>query len=501
MIDITKEFPGVRACNKASLSVARGEVMALVGENGAGKSTLIKVLGGVYPHTTISGQIKIDGQPVQFSSVADAKQAGIRIVHQELNLVPQTTVAENIFLGSEPRVGNRIDWPRLFSEAGKILTDIGFDISPFETVRNLKIAQRQLVEITKAIAFGPKVLVLDEPTSALSDKEVARLFNVIRKLRAQGLGIIYITHRMEEIFDIADRVTVMRDGETVGVRLVRETSREEIVQMMVGRDITQMYPKEKSELGETVLRVENWTVEHPKIPGRKLIDNVSFEIRKGEIVGLAGLMGAGRTELAQSLFGVLPAKHTGKMYLKGKEIKPKSASDSIKVGFGLIPENRKVEGLIVQLDINRNINLASLDKVAKFGVMDESAEELRTREQMRNLAVKAPSMRVPVNTLSGGNQQKVVVGKWLAVGPEMLILDEPTRGIDVGAKVEIYKIMNELVRRGIGMLMISSELPELLGMCDRILVMHEGRITGEFTREEATQEKIMTCATGGSVNA
>jgi D-xylose transport system ATP-binding protein len=500
MTNITKRFPGVIACNKASLAVARGEVMALVGENGAGKSTLIKVLGGVYPRSTFEGEMSIGGKPVEFSSVADAKEAGVCIVHQELNIVPQMSVAENVFLGAEPKVGWRVDWSKLYSDTEKLLDQIGFNISARESLRNLKLAQRQLVEITKAVASNPKVLVLDEPTSALSDTEVDRLFDVIRGLKKEGIGIVYITHRMEEIFEIADKVTVMRDGETVGVREVSKVSRGEIVQMMVGRDLTQMYPKEEFKLGETVLKVEHWSVEHPQFPGRKLLDDVNLEVRTGEIVGLAGLVGAGRSELALSLFGALGVKHTGRASIKGKPLSGTSVRDSIRTGLGLIPENRKVQGLIVQFDLNRNINLASLDRKSKAGVMDECAEELESLKQMSQLAIKAPSIRSSVNTLSGGNQQKVVVGKWLAAQPDVLILDEPTRGVDVGAKVEIYKIINDLVRQGVGILMISSDLPELLGMCDRIYVMHEGRISGEFTHDEATQEAIMTCATGGEVN-
>ena len=497
MNNITKEFPGVKALDNVNFKVRKGEIHALVGENGAGKSTLMKVLSGVYPYGTYSGDIVLEGQVQAYHAIKDSELSGIAIIYQELALVKLMNVCENIFLGSEHSTKGVIDWNKSFVEAAKILKEVRLDIHPATKVINLGIGQQQLVEIAKALAKKTGVLILDEPTAALTESESKNLLNLLKEFRQKGVTCIYISHKLNEVFEIADSVTVLRDGRTVGTYAAKDINEDRLISLMVGRELTQRFPKVELPLGDTVLEVRNWTVYDPELPDKKVIDNVSFKARKGEILGIAGLMGAGRTELFMSLFGCYGGKATGELRLNGKEIKSRNPKDVIRAGISYLSEDRKGNGLVLIQDIRRNISMASLGSISKAKVINEN-EEIRSAEKyVSELRIKTPSIEQTVGNLSGGNQQKVVLGKWLMTAPKVLILDEPTRGIDVGAKFEIYNIMNQLAGQGVCIIMISSELPEVLGMSDRILVMHEGRFNGELSRQDATQEKIIFHATGG----
>lgn len=484
MKDIHKSFPGVKALDGINFDLQAGEVHALLGENGAGKSTLIKVLGGIY--TLEKGEILIDGKPVQINSVLDARENGISIIHQELVLVPQLTVAENIFLGREPRhKAGIVDYAKMNGETQRMLDQFGLLLKPQDEVGYLTIAQQQMVEVVKAISFSAKIIVMDEPTSSLSDTEVESLFESIRRLKANKIGIIYISHRMSELQEIADRVTVMRDGQYVGTKLVSETSNDELISMMVGRTMSNYYTRTFNSFNETVLKVEGLS------SGK--VHNVSFEVKKGEILGFAGLIGAGRSETMQALFGV--DKITGgKVVLEGRDITGKSTARMISEGVALVPEDRKGEGIFQIQDIRFNITLKVLKEFIHGVFVNTTKENAITDEYIQRLSVKAPSDKTLMGSLSGGNQQKVVISSWLAIKPKLLILDEPTRGIDVGAKSEIYMIMNELAKQGVPIIMISSELPEIINMSDRVAVMCGGTITKILDRREATQEKIMQYA-------
>ena len=497
MNNITKEFPGVKALDNVNFKVRKGEIHALVGENGAGKSTLMKVLSGVYPYGTYSGDIVLEGQVQAYHAIKDSELSGIAIIYQELALVKLMNVCENIFLGSEHSTKGVIDWNKSFVEVAKILKEVRLDIHPATKVINLGIGQQQLVEIAKALAKKTGVLILDEPTAALTESESRNLLNLLKEFRQKGVTCIYISHKLNEVFEIADSVTVLRDGRTVGTYAAKDINEDKLISLMVGRELTQRFPKVELPLGDTVLEVRNWTVYDPELPDKKVIDNVSFKARKGEILGIAGLMGAGRTELFMSLFGCYGGKATGELRLNGKEIKSRNPKDVIRAGISYLSEDRKGNGLVLIQDIRRNISMASLGSISKAKVINEN-EEIRSAEKyVSELRIKTPSIEQTVGNLSGGNQQKVVLGKWLMTAPKVLILDEPTRGIDVGAKFEIYNIMNQLAGQGVCIIMISSELPEVLGMSDRILVMHEGRFNGELSRQDATQEKIIFHATGG----
>ncbi len=497
MNNITKEFPGVKALDNVNFKVRKGEIHALVGENGAGKSTLMKVLSGVYPYGTYSGDIVLEGQVQAYHAIKDSELSGIAIIYQELALVKLMNVCENIFLGSEHSTKGVIDWNKSFVEVAKILKEVRLDIHPATKVINLGIGQQQLVEIAKALAKKTGVLILDEPTAALTESESKNLLNLLKEFRQKGVTCIYISHKLNEVFEIADSVTVLRDGRTVGTYAAKDINEDKLISLMVGRELTQRFPKVELPLGDTVLEVRNWTVYDPELPDKKVIDNVSFKARKGEILGIAGLMGAGRTELFMSLFGCYGGKATGELRLNGKEIKSRNPKDVIRAGISYLSEDRKGNGLVLIQDIRRNISMASLGSISKAKVINEN-EEIRSAEKyVSELRIKTPSIEQTVGNLSGGNQQKVVLGKWLMTAPKVLILDEPTRGIDVGAKFEIYNIMNQLAGQGVCIIMISSELPEVLGMSDRILVMHEGRFNGELSRQDATQEKIIFHATGG----
>jgi len=494
MRGITKDFPGVRALDGVSFDVRPGEIHALVGENGAGKSTLIKILGGVYPHGNFRGEIVLDGSPVRFSSVRDAETAGIAVIHQELALVRHMTVGENIFLGDEPLRRGLVDRDRIHLEAGEIMDKLGLDVDVRAEVVGLGVAEQQLVEIAKALRKQSRILVLDEPTAALAGHEVEVLFGIMRGLRGEGKSLVYISHRIDEVLGIADRITVLRDGKAVWTRDVSECSRASVVRAMVGREFKEMFPKAPHEPGRVLLEVRNVSVEDPDVPGRTLLQNVSFTVRAGEIVGIAGLMGAGRTELLMTIFGNPPGPWRGEVLVEGKPVAIRGPGDAIRAGLALVPEDRKRFGLVPGAPVAQNLSLAHLREFCTLGVVDRDREYDRCRQVTAELDIRAPSLETEVRTLSGGNQQKVVLGKWLLRPPKVLFLDEPTRGIDIGAKVEIHRLMSELTARGMGVVMVSSELPEILGAADRVIVLCEGRVAGEVSADEATAEKIMHLA-------
>jgi putative multiple sugar transport system ATP-binding protein len=504
MRSITKTFPGVKALENVSLAVRRGEIHAICGENGAGKSTLMKVLSGVYPTGSYDGEIVYDGAPVKFNGIRDSEQVGIVIIHQELALVPYLSIAENIFLGNERKGrGGLIDWNRANAEAARLLESVGLDETPVTTVGQLGVGKQQLVEIAKALSKDVRLLILDEPTAALNDTDSAHLLGLLRRLKERGITSIMISHKLNEITAIADEVTVIRDGKTVETLNLHagEVTQERIIRGMVGRDLESFYPERTSDPGEEVLRVEDWTVWHPT-QDRKVVDGAGFTVRAGEVVGIAGLMGAGRTELAMSIFGRSYGRDiSGRLFLRGKEIKARSVSEAIGNGIAYATEDRKKYGLNLIEDIRRNISAAALGKLARRGWVNGNEEIKVAEDSRRSMNIKAPSVMSLVGKLSGGNQQKVVLSKWLYADPEVLILDEPTRGIDVGAKYEIYTIVNRLVAAGKAVVVISSELPELLGICDRIYTLSAGRITGEVPVREATQENLMELMTKEKVAA
>jgi ABC-type sugar transport system ATPase subunit len=496
MKGITKEFPGVRALDNVTFSVRKGEIHALCGENGAGKSTLMKILSGVYPYGSYEGKIYINGNEVQFKNIKESQEAGIAIIYQELAVVEEMTVAENMFLGHELMRGKYVDWNLLYAEAQKWLQKIGLPIDPETKVGDLTVGKQQLIEIAKALTKEAKIIILDEPTAALTESDVSTLKNILRDLRSQGVTCIYISHKLNEVMELADTVTVLRDGKTVSTDPIDKLTEDRIIAKMVGRELHELYPYEPRELGEEILKVNNYSVIDEK-SGKKVIDNASFILRRGEILGVSGLMGSGRTELFTSIFGAYKGKKQGTIFLNGKEVIIESPADAIRHGIAYVSEDRKKYGLILEMDIIKNSTLVALKRVTNWNMIDRALEVKYAEEITKKMKLKAPNLELKVSQLSGGNQQKVVLSKWLLNNPQVLILDEPTRGIDVGAKHEIYKIINELAKQGVGIVLISSELPEVLGMSDRILVMSEGRIVGEFSREDATQEKIMTCATGG----
>jgi len=488
MKGIAKRYPGVVALDGVDLEVRRGEVHILLGENGAGKSTLMKILAGAVQRD--AGTIALDGRECGLASPREAQAAGVSIIYQEFNLVPHLTVAENIFLGREPpgKLPGLIGGARMQADAARLLGELEVGIDPAAVVAHLGVAEQQMVEVAKALSIDARILVMDEPTSALSDKEITRLFKVIRALRARGVAIIYISHRMEELFQIGDRVTVMRDGRYIATREIPTTTMPELVSLMVGRDLTDHFPKKAVPPGEELLRVEH-------LSRAGVLHDISLTLHRGEVVGLAGLMGSGRTELARAIFGADPVT-AGRVTVQGREVTVGSPQRAIGLGLGLLTEDRKRQGLVLCLDIRANTCLASVDRFSTAGVVDGGRETAAAQKLSTDLRVKTPGLHQRVVNLSGGNQQKVVLAKWLCCEADILIFDEPTRGIDVGSKVEIYQLINRLAAEGKAILMISSELPEVLGMSDRILVMNRGRIAGEFTAAEATQEKILHCALG-----
>jgi len=499
MKNITKLFPGVKALNNVSFTVRRGEIHALCGENGAGKSTLMKVLSGVYPFNSYTGDILINNKIVEFDSIRASEQAGIAIIYQELALVKEFDVAENIFLGKMYNKAGVIQWDKVYFEAAKIVKEIGLDINLSSKVKDIGIGYQQLVEIAKALSLNADILILDEPTAALTESEVELLMRILRKLREKGVTCILISHKLNELFEIADRITILRDGSTVGTFNIDDMTEAKTISLMVGRELTQRYPpRHENEIGDVVFKVENYSLYNMDEKNKKILNDISFQVCKGEIVGIAGLMGAGRTELLSSLFGFLNGKQEGKLYVNSKEVIIKDPNDAIKLGIGFVTEDRKKYGLVLIQSILENTTLASLKEVSNYGVINSDKEIYETKRYVHDLGIKAPSTEAIVNNLSGGNQQKVLLARSLMTKPKILFLDEPTRGIDVGAKFEIYTLMKELAESGTAIIMASSELPEIIGMSDRVLVMHEGEITGEFIQSEITQEKIMMKASGGN---
>jgi len=498
---VTKHFPGVVALKDVSFEIRRGEIHGICGENGAGKSTLVKILSGVYPHGTYEGEVIYGGEELKLgqSSIREAVEKGIAIVYQELTLVPTRTVGENVFLGKEPVEHGRINWNKLYAETQAILTKYQLDVDPFAVVNNLGVGKMQMVEIAKALSENAQVLILDEPTSALSKEEVEKLMDILRTLKKHGITCIYISHRLEEFFMIADRVTVMRDGKVITTQPTKDLDRNILIKYMVGREIKERFPKGNRKPGDVILEVEGLEATNPNVPDRKVLDGVSFNVRKGEILGIAGLMGSGRTELVMTIFGEYGKITSGSIWMKGKEIKPKSAREAINSGLVLVPEDRKKMGLVLIQSIIRNISLPNLDQFSRDGIINSYEEMKACMQEAKSLTIKAPNLDVMVETLSGGNQQKVVISKWLLSNPEVLIMDDPTRGIDVGAKYEIYKLMNELAEKGVAIIMISSDLEEVMGMSDRIMVMCRGHSTATLPAENADKEHIMALATGVAV--
>ena len=488
MQNICKSFPGVKALQDVRFQLLPGEVHVLMGENGAGKSTLMKIVAGIYEKD--EGSIRLKGREVHFSNPSDAIQSGISMIHQELMPIPYLSVAENIFLGREPLTLFRtIDKKKLEKQTLELFEYIDVDINPRSLMADLSVAEMQMVEIARATSCNSDIIIMDEPTSAITDQEVENLFRIIRQLKSTGVGIIYISHKMDEIFEIGDRITVFRDGEYVETCLMKGLDRSRLISMMVGREMTEIFPKTECEISETILEVE-----HLKLKG--CFDDISFSLKKGEILGLAGLMGAGRTEIVETLFGIRK-KEKGRIYKNGCEIQIKNPADAIRNGLAIVSEDRKEVGLVLKMSVGSNLTLTTLRDYTRWGqVMKISREKAVIREQIKKLTIKTPGEDQLVSTLSGGNQQKVVIGKWLLNQPDILIMDEPTRGIDVAAKAEIHKLICRLACQGKAIILISSELPEIIGMCDRVLVMHEGRLTGEVDRKDFCQEGIMHLATG-----
>ena len=484
--DMTKRFSGVEVLHEVSFSLRPGEVHALLGENGAGKSTLVKVMTGV--HQPDKGEIYLDGKRVNFSDTRESRQVGIAAIYQELSLFPDLDVAENIFVGRQPTTtGGRIDWRKLYADAEKLLLSLGVHLNLKHKARSLSIAQQQMVEIARAFSINARILIMDEPTSSLTLNEVADLFRLVRRLRDEGTAIVFISHRLEELFELADRVTVMRDGSYVDTRDIKDVTRDDLIRLMVGRTITDLFPKLDVKPGEVMMKVENLT-------RAGSFWDVSFELRKGEILGMAGLVGAGRTNVARAIFGVEPAS-AGRIQIEGKEVAITSSQQAIKLGLAYVPEDRQLHGLIPAMHITSNISLPMLSEYAKRGWLQDKVEREEAYKAALQMEVRANNIWQLARELSGGNQQKVVLAKWLSTNPRILILDEPTRGIDVGTKAAVHALMSKLAAEGLAILMISSELPEVLGMSDRVIVMHEGHVTGHFTRAEATQEKIISAAT------
>ncbi|MFJ1626985.1 multiple monosaccharide ABC transporter ATP-binding protein [Marinilactibacillus psychrotolerans] len=497
---ITKEFPGVKALDNVNLEVEKGEIHALVGENGAGKSTLMKVLSGVHPVGTYQGEIRFEDATCQFQSINESEAEGIVIIHQELALIPEMTIAENIFLGNEQKKAQFIDWKVTYKKAENLLKQVGMKIDPNDLIKHIGVGQQQLVEIAKALSKKVKLLILDEPTAALNETESRNLLSLLKTLKSEGITSIIITHKLKEVLSISDKVTILRDGKTIETLMNNDDLTENrIIQGMVGRDLTDLFPERNCKIGGITFEVEDWTIGHPQIANRKVVNEVNLNVKEGEIVGIAGLMGAGRTELMMSIFGRTYGKYIkGSIKIKGKKRKISTVSEAIKHGIAYVSEDRKEYGLILNDSIKQNISLSNLKNIKniKNKITINNSEETKVANRYREkLNIKAPSIEQEVINLSGGNQQKVVLGKWIYTNPDILILDEPTRGIDVGAKNEIYKIMNELAEEGKSIIVVSSELPELIGLCDRIYTLSEGRITGEFPVQDVEQEKLMSYMT------
>lgn len=491
MRGIDKSFGGNAVLKNAGFLLEGGEIHALMGENGAGKSTLMKILTGVY--TKDAGTVIVDGQEVCYKNPQEAEKAGIVFIHQELNVLFDLTVEENMFLGKE--IHNRFgvcDKKAMRAQVKQILDKLGVNIAPGEVMSNLSVGQQQMIEIAKALMVDAKVIIMDEPTAALTQSETEVLFKVVKSLREKGVSIVYISHRMEEIFELCDRITILRDGSYIATKAIKDTDMNDVVKMMIGREIGERYPQRDCKIGDVMLEVQNLTC-----PG--VFEKVSFQVRAGEVLGVSGLMGAGRTEIMQAIFGNMPHV-TGKIMVDGVEVQNKSPQQAMKNGIGFITEDRKVEGLMLEESIMKNISMANLGRISKHGVLDKKAEQDLVKRGIEELHIKCFGPQHECDNLSGGNQQKVVFAKWIYTDPKVLILDEPTRGVDIGAKKEIYNIINDLAAKGVAIIMVSSELPEVLGMSDRIMVVREGMVRGVLDKEEADQENIMILATGGNIN-
>ncbi len=491
LVNIHKSFAGVEVLRGVSFDLKPGEVHALLGENGAGKSTLVKIVTGV--HQPDSGEILLEGRPTRFDNPRQSLQVGITPIYQELSLFPDLNVAENIFVGRQPTQAGRINWAKLYRDAEQILTGLGVHLDLKKQARSLSIAQQQMIEIARAFSTNARILIMDEPTSSLTQSEVAELFRLVNRLRGHGTSIIFISHRLEELYELADRVTVLRDGAYVDTKPMSEVSREELIRLMVGRSISNLFPKQTVTAGDVVLRATN-------LSRAGTFENVNFELHRGEILGLSGLVGAGRTEVARALFGVEPAT-SGEVQINGQAVTIRSPQQAIALGLAYVPEDRQQHGLIPAMNLTANVSLPRLNQYAWAGWLRNKLERLAAFDSAQQMEVRANNMWQKARELSGGNQQKIVLAKWLAMKPRILILDEPTRGIDVGTKAAVHDLMSRLAAEGLAILMISSELPEILGMSDRVIVMREGRLTGHFTRAEATQEKIMAAAMSAAIGA
>ncbi len=499
MEGISKQFPGVQALDNVSIEVLPGEIHGLLGENGAGKSTLMKILSGVYQKD--SGLILLDGRPIEVGNPHEAQMLGITIIYQELNLMPNLTVAENVFIGREPNRGTFVRWRQLHQQTRELTTRLGINLSPTTLVRYLSVAEQQMVEIARALSVKSRVIIMDEPTSALTENEVQHLFGIMRGLKEQGLGVIFISHRMEEVFHICDRITVLRDGANVGTVAIKDTTPDQVIRMMVGRPISEMYSKRATERGDVVLEVRNLCRRNVSDnPDAVTLSDISFQVHSGEILGLAGLVGAGRTDLARCIFGIDP-RDTGDIFIDGQPVAINNPRDAIRARMGLVPEDRKLQALFLAMSVEENEAMAALGAVSRFGFINHRAARGLATDYVSKLNIRLANLDQRVLDLSGGNQQKVVIARWLALNPRILILDEPTRGIDVGAKAEVHALMSKLAQGGVAIIMISSELPEVMGMSDRILVMHEGQLVGEVQRDQATPEVMMQMMTGSTDEA
>ncbi len=494
MRNIVKCFGAVKALDGVSITLKRGEVLSLCGENGSGKSTLMKVLCGIYPYGDFEGEIYFEGKQVKAKSIVDTEHLGIAIIHQELTLVKELSVLENLFLGAEIHTYGLLDFEQMHAESIKRLNKVKLDISPETLVGDLGVGQQQLVEIAKALSKNAKILVLDEPTAPLTESETEILLDLVNDLRSQGVSCIYISHKLNEVKAISDHICVIRDGAPIGHRRAESMTTDDIITMMVGREMKQLFPRVEHDIGDVIFRANNikaWDKANANIPK---VNDVSFTLREGEILGVAGLVGAGRTELMECLYGCYKGKHSGSVSLNGEALTLNSSHDALLAGIAMVPEDRKRHGIVPIMGVGENITLAGLDALSSNGVIDDVREASEIKQSIKSLTVKTPNAELPIRNLSGGNQQKAILARYLMVNPKVLILDEPTRGIDVGAKFEIYKLMFELVKQGISIIMVSSELPEVLGISDRVLVMHEGKLKGDLKNESLTQEQIMDCA-------
>lgn len=494
MRNVTKRFPGVLALNNVNLSLNKGEILGICGENGAGKSTLMKVLSGSYHNGEYEGQIAVNGQDVEFKSVTDAQNQGIEMIYQEMNMMLDASIAENLFVGNLPVKNGFVDFAKLYADTKKLLDKVRLNVNPKMKVRPLNSGQMQMLSLMRALAKNPKILVLDEPTTALTDSELDILMELLNSLRDEGVSCIYISHKLDEIYRICDRVLVMRDGQTISCRPISEVNEQTLIEEMVGRKVENLYPKKEHDIGEEIFRVENLTIPHPTIKGKNIIENISFGLRKGEILGIGGLVGAGRSETLGAIFGELNHGVKKQVFIEGKEVKINNPGDAIKAGLGFITEERKKNGIVWMLSIRENIAMASLKKLSGKFFVNRKKEYEETKALFDELRIKAPTMESKLVQLSGGNQQKVILGKWLLNNPKILLIDEPTKGIDVGTKADFYTLMGELTDNGMSIIMVSSDMPELMSMSDRCLVIASGKIAGELQKNEITETNIMRAA-------